>query len=68
MVEKRLAVRFLAMKSPLYLTENLQGGQLPPVQLWRWHVGILSQKMIINNKLFEQNLVIADLKPTKQHD
>jgi hypothetical protein len=32
------------VKSPLYLTENLLGGQLPPV-LWRWHVGLLSQKL-----------------------
>ena len=31
------------MKPPLYLTENLPGGQLPHV-LWRWHVGLLSQK------------------------
>ena len=31
------------MKSPLYLTEKLPGGQLPP-ELWRWPVGLLSQK------------------------
>jgi hypothetical protein len=29
------------MKSPLYLTENLSGGELPLV-LWHWHVGLLS--------------------------
>jgi hypothetical protein len=31
------------MKSPLYLTENLLGGQLPHV-LWCSHVGLQSQK------------------------
>ena len=36
-----MAVRFPAVKSPLYLTENLSGGELPHV-LWRWHVGLLS--------------------------
>ena len=41
--KKKLAVRFLALKSPLYLMENLPGGQLPPV-LWRWPVSLLSQK------------------------
>ena len=30
-------------ESPLYLTENLPGGQLPPM-LWRWPIGLLSQK------------------------
>ena len=34
---KRLAVRFPSMKSPLHLTNNLVGGELPHV-LWRWHV------------------------------
>ena len=33
----------LDCESPLYMTGNLSGGQLPPV-LWRWHVGLLSQK------------------------
>ena len=33
----------MAVKSPLYLTKNLSSGQLNPV-LWRWHVGLLSQK------------------------
>ena len=33
-------VRFLIVKSPLCLTENLPGGQVPPM-LWRWHVDIL---------------------------
>ena len=28
---KRLAVRIPAVKSPLYLTENLSSGQLPPM-------------------------------------
>jgi hypothetical protein len=40
---KRLAVRFPAVKSSLYLTENLLGGQLPFV-LWCWHVGLLSHE------------------------
>ena len=31
------------MKSPLYLTENLLGGQFPRV-LWHWLVNLLSQK------------------------
>ena len=35
------------MKSHVYLTENLAGDELPPV-LWRWPVGLLSQKK--NNK------------------
>ena len=35
---KRLVVRFSAVKSPLYLTEHLPGGQ-PPHVLWRWLVG-----------------------------
>ena len=35
------------VESPLNLTETLPGGQLAPV-FWRWHVGLLSQK--INNK------------------
>ena len=30
-------------ESPLYLTENLSGGQLPHV-FWSWHLGVLSQK------------------------
>ena len=30
-------------KSPLYLTDNLSGGQLPRV-LWSWLVGLLSKK------------------------
>jgi hypothetical protein len=38
-----MAVWFPAIKSPLYLTENLPGGQLPLV-LWCWHVGLLSQR------------------------
>jgi hypothetical protein len=33
------------MKSPLYLTENLLGGQLPPV-LWLWDVDLLSKKTL----------------------
>jgi hypothetical protein len=40
---KRLAVRIPTVKSPLYLTENLSGVESPTV-LWRWRVGILSQK------------------------
>jgi hypothetical protein len=32
-----------AMKSPLYRMENFPDDQLPLV-LWRWHVGLLSQK------------------------
>ena len=44
-----MAVRFLAVKSPLYLTENLPRGRLPLV-LWCWHVGLLSQKRIKNKK------------------
>jgi hypothetical protein len=31
------------ISSPLCLTEDLPGGQLPHV-LWRWHVGLLSKK------------------------
>jgi hypothetical protein len=34
---------FPAVKSPLYLTENLPCGQLPPV-FWRCHVNNRSQK------------------------
>ena len=37
---KRLAVQSPAGKSPLYLTNNLSGGQLPHV-LEHWHVGFL---------------------------
>ena len=33
----------LAVKSPLYLTENLPVGELPPV-VWCWPIGLLSQK------------------------
>ena len=33
----------LVVKSPLYLKENLLGGQLPPM-LWRYPVGRLSQR------------------------
>ena len=33
----------IIVKSPLYLTENLSGGQLPHV-LWGWPVGLLSIK------------------------
>ena len=40
---KRLAVRFPVVESSLYLTENLSGGQLPPM-LWHWLVGLQSQK------------------------
>ena len=40
---RRLAVRIPTMKSPLYLTENLPGGQLPLV-LCCWFVGLLSNK------------------------
>jgi hypothetical protein len=36
-------VNFPAVKSSLYLTEYLPGGQLSLV-LWRWHVGLLSQQ------------------------
>jgi hypothetical protein len=39
---KRLAVQFMVVKSPLM--ENLLGGQLPHVGLWRWHVGLLFKK------------------------
>ena len=31
------------MKSPLYLTKNLSGGQMPHA-LWHWHVGVLFLK------------------------
>jgi hypothetical protein len=34
----------LTPKSPLYLMENLLGGQLPPV-LRRCHIGLLSHKI-----------------------
>lgn len=40
--KKRLVVRFPTMKSRLYLTTYLQGGQLHYV-LWRWLVGLLTQ-------------------------
>jgi hypothetical protein len=40
---KRSTVRSSAGKSPLYLMENLSGGQLPPV-LWRWSVAFCLQK------------------------
>ena len=42
-LRKRLAVRFPAMKSPLYLTTFMSGGQLPLV-LWRWPIGLLFQE------------------------
>ena len=51
---KRLAVQFPAMKSPLYLTENLPGGQLPPM-LWHWHVGLLSQKKKVSTIHWNHN-------------
>jgi hypothetical protein len=38
------------VKSPLYMTENLPGGQLPLV-LWRWHVGLLSQNKNKNKNI-----------------
>ena len=50
---KRLAVRFLTVKSPLYLL----GGQLPSV-LWCWHVDLLSQK----EKEKQPCLVILQIK------
>ena len=53
---KRLAVWFPAVKSPLYLTKNLPGGQLP-LMLSRWHVSLLSHK---NNK----KPTILDVKHT----
>ena len=37
-----MAVRFLAVKSPLCLTKNLLGDQLH-LALWRWHVDHASQ-------------------------
>ena len=45
-IKQRLAVRFLDVKSPLYLIgiENLPSGQ-PPRVLWRWLVDLVSQKM-----------------------
>ena len=45
-----MAVEIPAGKSPLYLTENLLGGQLPHV-LWRWPVGLLSQEINKNKNL-----------------
>ena len=33
------------VRSPLYLTKYLPGGQLPPM-LWRWFVGLLAQQQI----------------------
>jgi hypothetical protein len=33
----------------IYLTENLLGGQLPPI-LWRWYIGLLSPKKKKNEK------------------
>ena len=38
---RRLAIQFLVVKSPLYLTGTCQVVKLPPV-LWRWHVSLLS--------------------------
>ena len=40
---KRLVIRILTMKSPLYLTDTCQVVKLPPM-LWRCHVGLLSRK------------------------
>ena len=37
------------MKSPLYLTENLPSGELPPV-LWRRPLSLLSQKKFLKRK------------------
>ena len=36
-------IHVVIVKSPLYLTKNLLGGQLPLV-LWHWPVGLLSPK------------------------
>ena len=43
-----------AMKSPIYLTKNLPGGQLPHM-LWCWLVGLLSQKKFENKNSGCQN-------------
>ena len=56
MSRKRLVVRFLAVKSPPYLTENFAGGQLPPV-LWRWPIDLMSPKKI--------NKTILDITPRR---
>ena len=52
---KLLAVRIPAVKSPMCLTENSPGGQLPPV-LWRWPVGLLSKKP---NKKYRLVIVVS---------
>jgi hypothetical protein len=50
--------RFPAVKPPLNLTENLSGGQLPPM-LRRWHVGLLSQKNKNKNKNKNKSMGLA---------
>ena len=54
------SLMFLVVKSPLYLMENLLGGQLPPV-LWRWHVGLLSQINKFMNQLMRRNISVTKL-------
>lgn len=48
-VEMRLAVRIPAVKSPLYLVEDLPGGQVCHV-LWHWPIKVLSQKNYLKKK------------------
>jgi hypothetical protein len=43
------------VKSPLYSTDDLPGGQLFHV-LWRWHVGLLSKNLKKKKKKTLANL------------
>jgi hypothetical protein len=64
-LRKRLAIRFLVVKSALYLTNNLPGRQLPPI-LWRWHVRLLSQQnnnnrewLIMSRMMFQHYFAVS---------
>ena len=59
MLRNRLVIRFLAVKSPLYLTKKLLGGQPSPM-LWRWPVGFLFQKKKNFEMLLQPHLRILE--------
>jgi hypothetical protein len=51
-LKKKVCGSIPAVKSLLYVTENLPSGQLPPM-LWRWPIDLLSQKKIKKLKTFK---------------
>ena len=53
-----MTIQIPALKSPFYITENLPGGELPPV-LWRWLVDLLSQFFF--NKIYKKNGDVSKL-------